>query len=85
MGRATVVEQADLPVELDGSATEFEGRDHGGGEALFTVGDDEIVGRAGQIIVCPAQVPHKFAKTGTGRLEMIDVHASPVFITEWLE
>jgi mannose-6-phosphate isomerase-like protein (cupin superfamily) len=111
-----VVDQADLPIELDGSAVEFEGRDHGasvsvilvstdedgsgpklhrhpydetfvirGGAALFTVGDQEVVGRAGQIIVVPAQVPHKFAKTGTERLEMMDVHASPVFITEWLE
>lgn len=55
------------------------------GEALFTVGDRTLVGRGGQIIVVPANTPHKFAKTGPGRLEMTDIHASDHFITEWLE
>lgn len=55
------------------------------GEAEFVVADQVMVGRAGQIIVVPPQTPHKFAKTGSERLEMVNIHASDVFITEWLE
>ena len=49
------------------------------------MGSQLVIGSAGQIIVVPALTPHKFAKTGPDRLEMIDVHANEVFITEWLE
>lgn len=55
------------------------------GAAEFTVGDRVLTGRAGQIIVVPAMTPHKFAKVGDERLEMTDIHASDVFVTEWLE
>jgi mannose-6-phosphate isomerase-like protein (cupin superfamily) len=55
------------------------------GEALFTVDTEQFIGVAGQVLVVPPGTPHKFSKQGSGRLEMIDVHASPVFITEWLE
>jgi mannose-6-phosphate isomerase-like protein (cupin superfamily) len=55
------------------------------GEALFTVGDRELTTRGGQVVVVPAVTPHKFAKTGAGRLEMTNIHASEVFVTEWLE
>lgn len=55
------------------------------GAAEFTVGDQVRIGRAGEVLVVPATVPHKFAKIGTDRLEMIDVHANDVIVTEWLE
>lgn len=55
-----------------------------GGAALFTVGTESLTGRAGQIIVVPRLTPHKFEKTGSETLEMIDVHASGTIITEWL-
>ncbi|MDQ3703641.1 MAG: cupin domain-containing protein [Chloroflexota bacterium] len=55
------------------------------GRGLFTVGDEQITGAGGQIIVVPALTPHKFAVIGPDRLEMIDIHASATFITEWLE
>ena len=55
------------------------------GEAEFVVGDRVLTGRAGQIIVVPPLTPHKFSKSGDERLEMTDIHASDVFITEWLE
>lgn len=32
----------------------------------------------------PPLTPHRFAKTGPTRLQMIDVHASDHFVTEWL-
>ncbi|KKB12905.1 cupin [Devosia geojensis] len=55
------------------------------GRALFTLGDEEIEAAAGQIVVAPANVPHKFTNLGPGVLEQIDIHANPTFVTEWLE
>ena len=55
------------------------------GRALFTMGDEQITGGGGQIIVVPAFTPHKFEVIGPDRLEMTDIHASDTFITEWLE
>jgi mannose-6-phosphate isomerase-like protein (cupin superfamily) len=55
------------------------------GEALFTVGDETMLVRAGQIAVAPANVPHKFFSVGDGPLRQVDIHCSPRFQTEWLE
>jgi mannose-6-phosphate isomerase-like protein (cupin superfamily) len=55
------------------------------GEAIFTVGGETIRARAGQIVVVPAGVPHKFTNPGPEPLESIDIHESGQFITEWLE
>jgi mannose-6-phosphate isomerase-like protein (cupin superfamily) len=55
------------------------------GEAVFTVGGETIRARAGQIVVVPAGVPHKFTNPGPEPLESIDIHESGRFITEWLE
>ena len=46
------------------------------GEATFTVGDATIEARAGQIVVAPANVPHKFTNSGTGPLRQVDIHPS---------
>src|SRR4051794_23011032 len=54
------------------------------GEARFTVGGRRLVGRAGQVLVVPPFTPHRFEKTGSGRLEMTDIHNNREFITEWL-
>lgn len=53
------------------------------GAARFTVGDDEIVAHAGQLLIAPALVPHKFATIGDYAAH--HVHANDRFITEWLE
>ena len=55
------------------------------GQAIFTVGEETLVGRGGQIIVVPAFMPHKFAKIGPKRFSSTDIHASDAIITEWLE
>jgi mannose-6-phosphate isomerase-like protein (cupin superfamily) len=55
------------------------------GQAIFTVGDKTLDITAGQIVVAPANVPHKFINSGTGPLRQIDIHPSPRFITTWLE
>lgn len=54
------------------------------GSALFTIGEDEIVGRSGQIVVVPADTPHKF-RTLEGGYEAVHIHASDEFLTDWLE
>ncbi len=54
------------------------------GEATFTLGDEQRVVHGGEIVVAPAGVPHRFVNTGEGRLRQVDIHESPVFVTEWL-
>ena len=54
------------------------------GWATFTVGSEELRGRAGQVLVVPAKTPHKFS-TGPLGYEAVHIHANPRFITEWLE
>jgi mannose-6-phosphate isomerase-like protein (cupin superfamily) len=46
------------------------------GEATYTVGDAEIEVSAGEIVVAPAGVPHKFVNSGTGPLRQVDIHPS---------
>jgi mannose-6-phosphate isomerase-like protein (cupin superfamily) len=55
------------------------------GEATFVVGDAQFTAIAGQIVVAPAGIPHKFTNTGAGRITSIDIHLSDHFIIEWLE
>jgi mannose-6-phosphate isomerase-like protein (cupin superfamily) len=46
------------------------------GEATYTVGGNTIGVGAGQIVVAPAGVPHKFVNSGTGPLRQVDIHPS---------
>lgn len=55
------------------------------GRGLFTVGDERIVAEAGQIVVVPAGVPHKFTNPGPEPFEKISIHEKGSFSTEWLE
>jgi mannose-6-phosphate isomerase-like protein (cupin superfamily) len=56
-----------------------------GGEATLDDGvQTRVVGR-GDIAVIPAGQPHAFTNTGETPLRQIDIHASPCFVTEWLE
>ncbi len=55
-----------------------------GGHVRFTLGDETILASAGDIVVVPAGVAHRFENLGPDRLEMTDIHASPAFETEWL-
>ena len=54
------------------------------GTATFTVGGETFEGPAGQILVVPANTPHKFA-TGPDGYEAVHVHANSEFVTDWLE
>jgi mannose-6-phosphate isomerase-like protein (cupin superfamily) len=53
------------------------------GSARFTVGEERMVLSAGQMVVVPANVPHKFESLGG--YGAIHIHASERFITDWLE
>ena len=55
------------------------------GTVTFTAGDTTIEAKAGQAVIVPAGIPHKFLNTGEDRLRQVDIHASDRFITEWLE
>ena len=53
------------------------------GRAVFTVGDEELEAGPGQILVVPANTPHKFKTLGP--MKSIHIHANPRFETHWLE
>jgi mannose-6-phosphate isomerase-like protein (cupin superfamily) len=54
------------------------------GSATFTLGDLTVEAHAGQVLVAPAGLAHKFV-TGPGGYEAVHIHAAGRFETEWLE
>lgn len=55
------------------------------GQATFTVGDTTLEVTAGQIVVVPAGMPHKFINSDQGQLRQTSVQPSAHMIAEWLE
>ena len=55
------------------------------GRARYTIGDETIDAEAGEILLAPAETPHKFENLGPGRLETTDIHLSARFIQTDLE
>jgi len=55
------------------------------GLVTFTVGSTTLEVRAGQIVIVPAEVPHKFMNAGNRQLKQIDIHVNRKFVTDWLE
>ena len=55
------------------------------GNARFTVGDAIVDATAGDVVLGPAGVPHKFENRGPDRLQTIDIHHSPTWIQTDLE
>jgi quercetin dioxygenase-like cupin family protein len=55
------------------------------GVSTFTVGNETIQAKAGEIIIVPADVPHKFSNDSDKQLKQVDIHVSNEFITIWLE
>ncbi len=54
------------------------------GEAEFTVGDETARAYPGDIVVIPADTPHRFENVGSGRLEIVCIHASDRIIQRFL-
>ena len=50
------------------------------GRALFTIGAQKIEAQAGDILLGPAEVPHKYENLGPGMLETTDIHVSDRWI-----
>lgn len=50
------------------------------GRALFTIGGEKIEAEAGDILLGPAEVPHKYSNLGPGLLESTDIHLSDRWI-----
>ncbi|SEL24840.1 Cupin domain-containing protein [Roseovarius nanhaiticus] len=50
------------------------------GRARFTIGDEKIDAEAGDILMGPAKVPHKYENLGPGPLETTDIHLSERWI-----
>jgi mannose-6-phosphate isomerase-like protein (cupin superfamily) len=55
------------------------------GRLTFIVGDATIEATAGQIVIVPADVPHKFTNTSSAVAQHIDIHTSSQMETTWLE
>lgn len=56
-----------------------------GGQARLSADGVDFEAGPGDIFVTGPNTPHKFTNIGTGRLEIICIHASPVMIQEDLE
>ena len=50
------------------------------GRALFTIGETKIEAEAGDILLGPADIPHKYENLGPGLLETTDIHVSDRWI-----
>lgn len=51
----------------------------------FSVGLESLDAGAGEIVIVPAGVAHKFANAGRGRSRHLDIHTTSRMATEWLE
>jgi mannose-6-phosphate isomerase-like protein (cupin superfamily) len=50
------------------------------GQGRFFIGDTSLDASAGDIVLGPAGVPHRFENLGPGRLQTIDIHHSDRWI-----
>jgi quercetin dioxygenase-like cupin family protein len=51
----------------------------------FQAGDERPHAAPGDIVIIPPETAHKFSDDGPGQSVMVCIHASPEFITEWLD
>jgi mannose-6-phosphate isomerase-like protein (cupin superfamily) len=55
------------------------------GHLIFEAGEERLAAGPGDIVIVPPKVPHKFTNDGPGPAHLVCIHASPTFVTEWLE
>jgi mannose-6-phosphate isomerase-like protein (cupin superfamily) len=55
------------------------------GKARITADGQDTEAGPGDVVVAGSGTPHKFKNIGTDRLDIVCIHSSPRFITEWLE
>lgn len=54
------------------------------GTVHFWVGDRDFVAEGPSCHTAPPNTPHRFAVVAGERVHMVDIHANPTFVTEWL-
>lgn len=55
------------------------------GQGSFVIGETTVEAGAGDIVVVPAGLPHRFVSIGAGSLRVTAVHATSKIAIEWLE
>jgi mannose-6-phosphate isomerase-like protein (cupin superfamily) len=55
------------------------------GSLAFRLGEERFLIGAGDIVIAPPGIAHKFTNDGPGPSHLVCIHASPTVITEWLE
>jgi quercetin dioxygenase-like cupin family protein len=55
------------------------------GNLTFQVDEERVRASTGDIVIVPADVPHKFTNDGPGQSSLVCIHANPTMVTEWLE
>jgi mannose-6-phosphate isomerase-like protein (cupin superfamily) len=55
------------------------------GNLTFQAGEDQLDAGPGDIVIVSPETPHKFTNNGPARARLVCIHASPTFVTEWLE
>jgi quercetin dioxygenase-like cupin family protein len=55
------------------------------GTVAFQTGEEHQVAGPGDVVVVPAEMPHKFTNQGPGQSRLVCIHANPTVIGEWLE
>ena len=54
------------------------------GRGTFVLDGVESEVQSGEVVIVPAEVPHRFVNSGDRPLRQIDIHLSSHFVTEWL-
>jgi mannose-6-phosphate isomerase-like protein (cupin superfamily) len=52
------------------------------GAARFTIGEQEVDASAGELVIGPAEVPHRFTNTGDGPLRIVSIHPAARLVVE---
>jgi mannose-6-phosphate isomerase-like protein (cupin superfamily) len=55
------------------------------GMGRFTIGEKTLEVSGGNVLIVPADTPHKFVNIGNGVLKQVDIHLNERFVTIWLE
>ena len=55
------------------------------GNLTFQAGDEQLEAGPGDIVIVPAETPHKFTNHGPEQANLVCIHANPTFETQWLE
>jgi quercetin dioxygenase-like cupin family protein len=55
------------------------------GTGTYTVGETTVDAHAGEIVIIPSGVPHRFANNGSEPLVHTAVHSSGTFVLEYLD